>query len=173
MNAIFTRRSIRAYRKDPVAEETVSQILKAGMHAPSAGDEQPWHFIVISDRALLRAITKIHPYAEMLDEAPVAILVCADLALQKYEGYWVQDCAAATENMLIQATDMGLGGVWLGVHPVEERVAGLKKLFGLPEAVRPFSLISLGYPAEDKPPKDIFRKERVHRNGWGHPFRVD
>jgi nitroreductase len=136
------------------------------MSAPSAGNEQPWHFIVITDRTLLRAITKIHQYAEMLNEAPVAILVCADVRLQKYDGYWVHDCAAATENMLIEATDLGLGGVWLGVHPIEERISGLKKMFDLPEPVIPFSLLSLGHPAEKKPPKDLYLKERVHTNGW-------
>jgi len=166
MNAIFNRRSIRKYTEKPVPEELIEKILRAGMAAPSAGNEQPWHFIVINDKSILNEIPKIHPYSQMLKEASHAIVVCADLSLQKYEGYWVQDCSAATENMLIMAQDLGLGSVWLGVYPNENRVKELKKLLGLPENVMPLSIISVGYPAEIKGPADRFNPSRVHRNRW-------
>lgn len=166
MTAILSRRSIRRYTKEPVPDEVIKELLEAAMSAPSAGNEQPWHFVVITDRKILDEIPKIHPYAQMLREAPVAILVCGDKKLQKYEGYWVQDCSAATENILIAVQAKGLGGVWLGVYPVEDRVSGIRRLLGIPEDVTPFSLISIGYPAEQKPPANRYNAERVHKDRW-------
>jgi len=142
LNAILSRRSIRKYTAQPVSEEMVRELLEAAMAAPSAGNEQPWHFVVMDDREILDAIPRFHPYSRMLEEAPMAILVCGDLELQKYEGYWVQDCSAATENLLIAAQAKGLGAVWLGVYPIEERVAGFRNLLGVPDHVIPFALIS-------------------------------
>ncbi len=166
MTAILSRRSIRRYTKEPIPDEVIKELLEAAMSAPSAGNEQPWHFVVITDRELLDEIPKIHPYAQMLREAPVAILVCGDRNLQKYEGYWVQDCSAATENILIAVHAKGLGGVWLGVYPLEDRVNGIRKLLGIPEDVTPFSIVSIGYPAERKPPANRYNAERVHKNRW-------
>ncbi|HGE72071.1 TPA: nitroreductase family protein, partial [Candidatus Poribacteria bacterium] len=128
--------------------------------------EQPWHFVVIRDRQILNEIPKIHPYSGMLKEAPLAILICGDESLQKYKGYWVQDCSAATENLLIAVNALGLGGVWLGVYPIEDRVVGIRKLLGMPESVIPFALISIGYPAEQKPPADRYDESRVHHDRW-------
>jgi len=102
----------------------------------------------------------------MLKEAPVAILVCGDLDLEKHKGYWVQDCSAATENMLIEIADQDFGGVWLGIYPREDRVQALRKLLKIPERVVPFSLIAVGYPAEKKGPKNEFHSERVKYNSW-------
>ncbi|AUS96697.1 nitroreductase family protein [Clostridium thermosuccinogenes] len=166
MQAIFNRRSIRKYTDKKVPEEMIEQILRAGMAAPSAGNSQPWHFIVVDDRNILNEITKVHPYSKMLNEASHAIIVCGDRSLQKYEGYWVQDCSAAMENMLIMAQDIGLGAVWLGVYPNEERVKAISEIFGLPENVTPLSIMSLGYPAETKEPANRFNPSRVHRNRW-------
>jgi len=166
MNAIFTRRSIRKYENKAVPEDMIEQILRAGMAAPSAGNEQPWHFIVIDNRDILIEITKFHPYSQMLKEASHAIVVCADTSLLKFEGYWVQDCSAAMQNMLMMAQDMGLGAVWLGIYPQEERVKALKELLSLPEHVIPFSIMSLGYPAEKKEPQDRFNPARIHKNKW-------
>jgi len=167
MQAIFNRRSIRKYTDEKVPEELIEQLLRAGMAAPSAGNGQPWHFIVIDDRDVLEDITEIHPYSKMLKEASHAIVVCCDHSLEKYSGaYWVQDCSAAMENMLIMAAELGLGAVWLGVYPLEERVKPLKKLLNLPDNVTPFSIMSLGYPAETKEPVDRFNPARVHRNKW-------
>ena len=166
MNAIFKRRSIRKYTSKPVTEEQIEKILRAGMAAPSAGNQQPWHFIVIDDKKLLSEIPKFHPYSSMLNEASCAIVVCGDITLQKYEGYWVQDCSAATQNMLLMATELGLGSVWLGVYPREERVVAVKKLLGIPESVIPLCIISIGYPAEKKGLNDRYNESRIHRNKW-------
>jgi len=166
MQAILSRRSIRRYTDKPVSDEVVEQLLKSAMSAPSAGNEQPWHFVVIRDRQILNEIPKIHPYSGMLKEAPLAILICGDESLQKYKGYWVQDCSAATENLLIAVNALGLGGVWLGVYPIEDRVVGIRKLLGMPESVIPFALISISYPAEQKPPADRYDESRVHHDRW-------
>jgi nitroreductase len=166
LEAILSRRSIRRYTGQPVSGEQVEELLKAGMSAPSAGNQQPWQFIVITDRKLLAEIPRFHPYASMLPHAKVAILVCGDLQAEWFQGYWVQDCSAATENILIAAHAMGLGAVWLGIYPREERVKALQKLLNLPEHIVPLSLISIGYPAEKKPPADRFDPSRIHHNGW-------
>lgn len=166
MEAISTRRSIRKYLKDPVPEEAIKAVIGAAMSAPSAGNEQPWHFVVIDSRADLDKIPSFHPHSLMLREAQVAVLVCGDLSLEKHAGYWTQDCAAATQNMLLAAHSLGLGAVWLGVYPREERVRGLRELLHIPDTVVPFSLVPLGYPAEEKPRADRFNEARIHRNGW-------
>ena len=136
------------------------------MSAPSAGNEQPWHFVVIKERESLDEIPTFHPYSQMLRHAPMAILVCGDETLEKYQGYWVQDCSAATQNILLAAQAKGLGAVWLGVYPIKDRVIGLRKLLGIPEHVTPFSLISIGYPAEQKPRSERYDISRVHHNRW-------
>jgi len=166
MKSIFNRRSIRKYTSQAVTDSQIQQLLKAAMAAPSAGNEQPWEFIVLRDRKTLNAIPKFHPYSLMLYEASVAILVCGDLSREKYTGYWVQDCAAATENMLLAAVELGLGAVWLGVYPIEERVAAMRKLLNIPETVVPFSLVSIGYPAEQQQPSDRFDASRIHYDMW-------
>ncbi len=166
MKEIFERRSIRKYKKDTVSEETIEKIIRAGMAAPSAGNEQPWHFIVIKDKNIINEIPKFHAYSRMLHEVNCAIVVCGDLFLQKYEGFWVQDCSAATQNMLLMAQALGLGSVWLGVYPREERVEALKSLLGLPDNVIPLSILPIGYPAEEKMPSDRFDAFRIHREKW-------
>ena len=166
MDAILSRRSIRRYTTQSVSDEVIKELLEAAMSAPSAGNEQPWHFSVINERQILNEIPEIHPHSGMLRDAPVAILVCGDETLQKYQGYWVQDCSAATENILIAAQAKGLGGVWLGVYPIADRVTGIRKLLGIPEHVIPFSLISIGYPAEQKPRSDRYDASRIHHNKW-------
>lgn len=166
MNAIFARRSIRKYTDKVVSDELIEQILRAGMAAPSARDEQPWHFIVIDDRVILDEIPKFHHYSQMLKEAGHAIVVCGDIPAQKSEKYWVQDCSAAAQNMLLMATELGLGSVWLGVYPDEERVKALKVLLDLPENVMPLCILPIGYPAETKKPVDRFDTSKIHRNRW-------
>ena len=166
MNPIYARRSIRRFLPDPVARETLIDLVKAGMSAPSAGNEQPWQFLVLTERSILGKIMEIHPHAAMLKEAPAAILVCGDLSLEVHPGFWVQDCAAATENILLEIVQQGLGGVWLGVHPVEDRVRAIRALFGLPASIMPFSLVAVGKPAEEKQPVDRFQESRVRFNRW-------
>lgn len=166
MQAILGRRSIRRYQSAPVPEHLLESVIRAAMFAPSAGNEQPWHFIVITERNLLDAIPAFHPHALMVKEAPAAVLVCGDATLEKHHGYWVQDCAAATQNLLLAAHAGGLGSVWVGVYPRDERVAGFRSLLGIPDHVIPFSLVPLGMPAEKKEQPDRFLGGRIRRNRW-------
>ena len=165
MEAILTRRSIRKYTKQPVSDEVLKELLEAAMCAPSAGNRQPWCLVVINDRKIMNEIPKYHTYAQMLKEAPVAILVCCHSDLQSGE-FGVQDCSAATQNILLAAHAKGLGAVWLGVYPTEPRVTATKKLLNLPEHIMPISIISIGYSAEQKPRPDRYRADRVHYNRW-------
>lgn len=169
MNAIFERKSIRKYTDQPVPYEMIEKILEAGMCAPSAGNERPWHFVVLDDKNVINEIPKINPYANMLKEAQYAIVVCGDVNLVKmkqYQDFWIQDCSAATENMLIMAQHLGLGAVWLGVHPVQELVNAIRNLLQIPDHVNPLSIISIGYPAEQRDPGNRFDKTRIHLNKW-------
>jgi len=166
LEAIHTRRSIRKYQNQPVAEELVQKLLAAAMQAPSARNQQPWQFVVIDERTLLSKIPEFMPNAAMAAGAPLAILVCGDLSLEKSPGYWVVDCAAATENLLLAAHALGLGAVWTGVYPREPRMEGLRRLVGLPENVVAHSLVVLGYPAEAVPAEGRYRPKRVRRNHW-------
>jgi nitroreductase len=166
MKAILTRRSIRKYTDQPVSEKIIRELLEAAMSAPSAGNQQPWEFIVINDRKILDEIPQVHPYAQMCRQASAAILVCGDLERETHKGFWAQDCSAATENLLIAVNDQGLGAVWVGVYPREDRVKGLRELIQLPDHIIPFALVPIGYPAEKKPPSNRFDLERIHYNKW-------
>lgn len=166
MKEIFERRSIRKYTGKPVSNKNIEELLKAAMASPSAGNQQPWEFIVIKDKKILNEITKFHPYSQCLSEAPLAIAVCADLKKETNKGFWVQDCSAATENILIEAQHLGLGAVWLGIYPGEDRIKELKKILNLPEEVIPLSLVSIGHPAEKKEPSNRYKESRIHINKW-------
>ena len=168
LEAILSRRSIRKYTDQTITDDLIEQLLKTAMVAPSAHNEQPWHFIIIKERRLLDEISEIHPYAKMLREAPLALAVCANHNLEKDQeaDYWVLDCAAATENILIAANALGLGACWLGIHPRVPRKAALAKILKLPEHVSTFGLIALGHPAEKKSPADRYQTERIHHDHW-------
>jgi len=166
LTAIHGRRSIREYTSQPVPEELVCKVLSAAMAAPSASNQQPWQFVVIDDRTILSEIPKFNPAAGPLKQAPLAITVCGDLRVEKSEGFWVQDCSAAIQNLLLAAHANGLGAVWLGVYPLKNLVAEMRKLLGLPEEVIPLAVIALGYPAEHKQPVDRFDPSRIHWNWW-------
>jgi nitroreductase len=166
MEAILSRRSIRKYTPKPVTEDIIHDLLNAAMNAPSAANSQPWHFVTITDRNVLDRITEFHQYATMVKEAPLAVIVCADVKVSLGKDIWVQDCSAATENILIAANAKGLGAVWLGVYPLEDRITGTRRLLGLPENIMPLSIVVAGYPAEIKPPANRFSPDRVHLNKW-------
>ncbi|NOY37216.1 MAG: nitroreductase family protein [Chlorobi bacterium] len=166
LEGILTRRSIRRYTCERVPDEMIMHILEAGMYAPSAVNRQPWHFIVIRSKETFRQIMKIHPYAGMLESADVAFLVCGDTKLEHGPGYWVVDCSAATQNMLLAIHGLGLGGVWVGIHPREQRKEAMRQIFGLPENIQPAALIACGRPAESKPHPQRFRKEKIHWEIW-------
>ncbi|MBN1857685.1 nitroreductase family protein [Candidatus Bipolaricaulota bacterium] len=166
MDVIIGRRSIRRYQDRLVPEDVVERLLKAAMAAPSAGDEQPWHFLVIRSSEKRVGVARVHPYAQMVKQAPVAIIVCGDPRLEKYDGFWVQDCSAATENLLLSARALGLGAVWCGVHPVGERETALRSVLGIPQEIVPFAVVAVGYPADEPAPADRYKPERVHRGSW-------
>lgn len=163
---VSTRRSIRAYTDQDVDAATVERVLRAAMSAPSAGNQQPWHFVVIRDRQRREAIPAIHPYARMVLQAPVAILVCGDPEGRKYPQYWQQDCSAATQNLLLAARAEGLGTVWCGVYPNEERVTGFRRLLNIPAHILPFALVPLGWPATAFKSEDRYNALAVHEETW-------
>lgn len=165
--AILTRRSIRKYRSDPIPEAIVTDLLRAAMSAPSAGNDRPWHFIIMNERKLMDSVPEFHPYAAFIKEAPLAIVVCGDTSVGKIDGFWVQDCSAAAQNLLLAIHARGLGGVWLGVYPLPERIEGARRLLNLPWHIMPLCIITLGYPAETKPAAGRYDATKVHHNGWG------
>ena len=161
---ILARRSVRRYSAEPVSDEQIQTLLRAGMAAPSASNRRPWHFIVLRARVALDAFAEQHPYAKMLREAPACIVVCGDSSIS--EQYWVQDCSAATENILLAAAGMGLGGVWLGVYPNEARVAAVREIAGIPAEIMPLCGIALGWPAEQPAARTQYDPARVHHERW-------
>lgn len=165
---IMTRTSIRQFTDRPISKDTLDLLVKAGMAAPSAVNAQPWAYIVVTEKEVLDSLNNNHPYAN-LKTATAAIVVCGDLKKTK-EGeareYWVQDCSAATENILLAAHAYGLGAVWCGVYPVTERVNAVKGVLGIPEDIIPLNIITLGYPDENPEPKDKFKTENIHYQKW-------
>ena len=167
MESIFNRRSVRNFTAEPVHEDTVIKLLKAAMAAPSAGNQQPWEFIIVRDRSALEEVTKFHEYSSMLKQAPVAIIVCANLQRCKYPvDYWIQDCAAATQNILLAATALNLGSCWLGILPQPERVEGVRRVFSMPDNVVPLSIVALGWPEKPLKAIDRFDATRIHYEKW-------
>lgn len=166
LDYILDRRSIRRYTDQKIDNEQIRSLLTAAMYAPSAVNMQPWHFVVIDERSMMEMIMEIHPYARMLQTASHAVVVCGDEQLQHDDGYWVVDCGAATQNLLLAAHSMGLGACWVGLHPREERKSAFSRLLKLPSHVKPFALVALGYPEEQKPRPDRFHKEKIKHNGW-------
>lgn len=164
--AIENRRSVRQYTSVPVSEEAIRKVLEAAMMAPSAGNGQPWQFVVVTDRSLLDKIAEIHPHAGMSRDAAGGILVCGDLRSERYPGNWVADCSAATQNMLLALHGLGLGGVWTGIWPGEALMQDFRELLGLPDEVMPLAFVPYGWPASVSPKPERYQEERVHVNGW-------
>ncbi len=166
LDALFSRRSIRQYTGEKVTDQQVETLLRAAMQAPSAVNKQPWHFVVFRDREMMHRVTEINPNAAMLKQADVAILICWDEHRQHDAGYGPVDCAAATENLLLAAHGTGLGAVWTGIYPRQNRIEGIHKLFDLPPHIKPFAIIAVGHPAEQKPGVDRFDKAKIHFETW-------
>jgi nitroreductase len=169
INNIITRTSIRAYDARPVEDAKIETILRAGMAAPTAVNLQPWKFVVIKDKQTLKAISENFRSMKMAENAALAIVVCGDMELTLKEDakdFWVQDVSAATENMLLAAHGLGLGAVWCGIYPVQERVKALSELLNLPENIIPLNVVPIGYPAETPEPKDKWKPENVHYETW-------
>jgi nitroreductase len=161
---ILQRRSIRKYTSEHVDKAVITALLKATMSAPSASNRTPWHFVVITNRKQLDRLADAHPYGKMLYDAPLCIAVCGDTATS--ELYWIQDCSAATENLLLAAARLNLGAVWLGVYPRQERVTKVKQLLQIPPHIIPLNLIAIGHRAEQKEARTQYTEEKVHLEKW-------
>ena len=171
MDFIKGRRSIRKFTNEKVSEQDIKEILEAAMSAPSAANRQTWAFVVITKRKILDKFPQFHNYTQMILQSPVAIVVCGDMEKDSPSGdiprgYWVQDCSAATQNILLAVHAKGLGAVWCGVYPNEEMVKNVRELLNLPDHIIPLNVIPIGHPAEEKPPADRFEEERIHYNKW-------
>ncbi|WP_289741397.1 nitroreductase family protein [uncultured Duncaniella sp.] len=164
---IMTRTSVRDYTTTPISEATIDTLLRAGMAAPTARNKQPWKFIVVNQRELLDSLAKGNwrPAAK----AQAAIVVCGDVTDPlpgEGKDYWVQDCSAATENILLAAHAVGLGAVWCGCYPISERVDMVRSAFAIPDSIIPLSVVMLGYPTGPQEPKDKYKPENIHYNKW-------
>lgn len=164
---LINRRSIRRYTSKKIDSASIRKLIKAAMYAPSAVNKRPWHFIVVEDKEKMEEVMKIHANAKMLKEASHAILVCGDEQLQHDDGFWIADCGAATQNLLLAAHGSGIGSCWIGIYPREQRMNDISYLFNLPKHIKPFALVSLGYPAEEKRLPERFEEGKVHYGVWG------
>ena len=168
LDNIMTRTSVRQFTSQPIAKDTLDIIVKAGMAAPTAINKQPWAFVVITEKNVLDSLEAVHPYSN-LKTATAAIVVCGDLkkaADDFAREYWVQDCSAATENILLAAHALGIGAVWCGVYPNPNVMPGVTRVLGLPDSVIPLNIITMGYPAAENQPKDKWNPENVHYQVW-------
>jgi len=173
-DTIYARRSIRKYKEKPVEQEKIELLLKAAMAAPSAMNIKPWEFIVLTDLEKLEEIRSSLLFGK--NNAPAAIAVCGNKSLFKNplaEKFWVQDCSAATQNILLAAVGLGLGTVWLGVHPIFNFSKRISAILGLPKQVLPLNIICVGYPAEEKPARTQFDAKRVHWQTFGKVDKLD
>ncbi len=170
LHNIMTRTSIRSYQEDmPVEPEQIDKLLRAGMAAPTAVDKRPWHFVAVTDRGVLDALAEANPYATMLKDAPLAIVVCGNMEKTldgEAQGFWVQDLSAVSENILLAAHGMGLGAVWTGIYPLMERCRSVAEVLNLPTHLVPFSTIVIGYPKNAPGPKDKYDTDNISYNTY-------
>ncbi|MDZ8117128.1 nitroreductase family protein [Pontiella agarivorans] len=162
---IMSRRSVRSWTKEPVAEEKKKIILEAAMNAPSAADARPWHFVTMDDPEIIGQFTAMGG-TEMLAESTFMVLVCGEQAKEIYPGFWPQDCSCAAQNMQLAAHDLGVGCVWIAVHPLEEREKTFREILGIPDQITPFALLAMGMPAEKHAPEYRYDAARIHLNKW-------
>ena len=162
MNEIFTRVSTRKFEDKDVGRDKIIKLLKAAMAAPSAGNQQPWEFYVVTNKAKIRALSETNPYAGCCVGAPVVIVPCIRSKGMRFPEFCEIDLSIATENLWLEATSLGLGAVWIGTAPVKDRVEKASKVLGLPEELKVFALIPVGYPAESKEQQDRFDESRIH-----------
>lgn len=170
LSTIFTRRSIRKFSPKPVEDRIQKILLRAAFVAPSAEDAQTRRIMVITDRDTLDELPSLHPSATPAREVPLAFLICCDTSAVPQTVFWPQDCAAATQNVMLAARAMGLGSLWCGIHPVEAREQAFIAAFSMPGMIRPVSLILVGYPLQDFFDEQRWNPKLVYLNQWGHPF---
>ncbi len=161
MKEIYKRRSIRKFTDKKIEDEKLKKILKAGLNAPSAGNQQPWEFVAVRDKELLNKLSELSPYAGMLKQSDVAIVVCGNLENARFDAFWVQDCSASTQNMLLEATSLDIGSVWLGVYPNIEGENFVRSVLNIPEEIHVFCVVALGYPDEEKEINDKFDEHKI------------
>jgi nitroreductase len=163
IDTILSRRSIRNFTPEALDEETLTLLLKAAMSAPTASNSQPWEFIVVTQNEILDEIRSKFLFARY--NAPAAIVVCGNEGIaNNAEGrkHWVQDCSAATENILLAAAGLGLGAVWIGIYPYPSKIKPIAEVLGIPENVTPLSMVYVGHPAETKPPSNRYNEHRIY-----------
>lgn len=166
LEAIFTRRSIRKYTGEPISDQDMETVLRAGFHAPSAHNYQPWEFIILRDKSNMERIAKVHPYAKMLPHAEACIIVCGDNKKQTTTGFLIEDCSAAIQNILIAAHGIGLGAVWCGLYPVTHLTQEVNKVCSLPDHIVPVGMVVLGHKGEEKKTVDKYDSTKVHHEVW-------
>lgn len=170
MSNLLARKSVRSYTNEAVTRSQLDTLVRAAMAAPTGKDMRPWKFVIIDDKDMMQKLSAALPQAKMLTEAQAAIMVCGDLSITDKEGKpstnWTFDCSAATENLLLQAEAMGLGAVWTGVYPYEDRTAAVQSVMHFPEHIVPFNLVPIGHPKGETQPKDKYNKANIHYNGW-------
>lgn len=160
MKEIFHRTSIRKYKEKNVSKEDIEMLLKAAMAAPSAGNQQPWHFYVVTNSEKIKQLSECSPYASCLKYAPLALVTCYQNDV-KFPEYAQIDLSACNENILLEADHLGLGAVWLGIAPLQERMYSVKEVLNLPENLNAFSIISIGYPDQEKIQEDRYDKNKI------------
>ncbi len=169
MTAIMTRRSIRAFKETPVSGEQMKTVLEAAMNAPSAGDGRPWHFVVTTTRSQLDALADaVDEGNDLFKQAQAAVLICLDESLEGFEGFGPQDCSCAAQNLQLAVHDLGLGTVWIAIINVPPRVAGCRKVLGVPEEMTPFALFPIGVPREPLEAEARYDAARVHVGEWSN-----
>jgi len=160
---VKARRSIRKYTSEPVTDEQITTLLEAAMAAPSAVNLKPWEFMVVRDADLRKQLSKVHPFARMAARASVVFVVCGR---PKNSAHWVSDCSAATENLLLAVTSLGLGAVWVAVYPRAKREDHVQRVLRLPKDWRTLCLVPVGHPAETKSPRTQYDPARVHYDAF-------
>ena len=166
IEAIFTRRSIRKYSGEPISDQDLDTLLRAGCQAPSAHNLQPWHFIILKDKKNMERLAEVHPYAKMLTHAEAGIIVCGDQNKQSMTGFLIEDCSAAIQNILLAANGLGLGAVWCGLYPVEKLTQAVKNVCSIPEHIVPIGMVVLGHKGENKNTVDRFDQSKLHYEQW-------
>jgi nitroreductase len=164
LDLMYARRSVRKYTDESVTDDQVEAMLRAAMAAPSAQDLRPWRFVVVRSRKLLDELAEVHKYAYMLERVPVAIVVCGDREVS--ERHWVEDTCAATQNLLLAATALGLGGVWISLYPKKKHQRYVRQLLDIPEHVGVLCLVAVGHPAEEKKSRTQYDARYVHQDEW-------
>lgn len=171
LECIMTRTSVRSYTDRQVDDSTINKILRAGMAAPTAANQQPWQFVVVTEQNLKDSITNAFEYTKMVEHCSFAVVVCGDMD-NLFQGdipdggFWVEDCSAASENMLLAAHALGVGGVWCGIYPMKDRETRLRQILNLPDHLTPLNVMAFGYPSGAVAPKDKWMPSKIHYNAF-------